>query len=426
VKDDGETPSVSVVVLTYEPEPDHLASCLDSVLSSDYPRIELLVVDNGSAGRVAEQLASQRSRTRFVQIGRNSGFSAGINRGVREASGGLILLLNPDAEVEHGAITALVEASGRRPDALGFAPKMVFRHDPDLIDAIGIGIDTGGAAFNRGIGQVDIGQYDIEEPVMGCCFGAALLRREAFEERRVGPLDERYFLFYEDVDWCLRATLRGEDFWTVPAARVRHIHSATTRSRRYGFKYRLVQRNLLYTAFKNFEKRRALKVLVRRSMVHARNVLRGRFPRESLQVLVEGWLGVLRYREARKLQRKRRIRSDLYAVRLTFGELPYFDPVGYAPVYQLDTVNAMLTRLYAVSGEERWGRSAAYLSVAMHTPLKFRPMEVQRRLTAIAGPLPEPLLRFFERLAEKSATARPGQAAAASGGAKREEKVGSA
>src|SRR5579884_1384470 len=390
---EGIPPLVSVVVLTYEPEPEHLAACLDSIRSSDYPRVELLVLDNGSSNGVAERLVAERSGIRFIQIGYNSGFSAGINRGVREATGDFVFLLNPDARVEPRTIGLLVDAARRHPTAIGFAPKMVFAHDPELIDAIGTAIDPLGAAFNRGIGQVDVGQYDLEEPVMGCCFGAAFLRREAFDPSRVGPLDEAYFMYYEDVDWCLRATLQGEDFWSVPRARVHHVHSATTRSQAYGFKYRLIQRNLFHTVFKNFEKRRTIKVFALRSRWHLVNVLRGPYRRESLRVLWEGWTGVVRYWGTRTLQQKRRTRADIDAFKLGYGELSFFDPVAYRPTYTWDTLTAMLKRLYAVTGEARWGRAVDYLEVA--------------------GPLPEPLQRFFTMLERQPGMLVPADGAVA-------------
>ncbi len=410
---EGIPPLVSVVVLTYEPEPEHLAACLDSIRSSDYPRVELLVLDNGSSNGVAERLVAERSGIRFIQIGYNSGFSAGINRGVREATGDFVFLLNPDARVEPRTIGLLVDAARRHPTAIGFAPKMVFAHDPELIDAIGTAIDPLGAAFNRGIGQVDVGQYDLEEPVMGCCFGAAFLRREAFDPSRVGPLDEAYFMYYEDVDWCLRATLQGEDFWSVPRARVHHVHSATTRSQAYGFKYRLIQRNLFHTVFKNFEKRRTIKVFALRSRWHLVNVLRGPYRRESLRVLWEGWTGVVRYWGTRTLQQKRRTRADIDAFKLGYGELSFFDPVAYRPTYTWDTLTAMLKRLYAVTGEARWGRAVDYLDVALGTPLRFRPREVRQRLVEIAGPLPEPLQRFFTMLERQPGMLVPADGAVA-------------
>lgn len=400
--DDSAEPLVSAVVLTYEPEQAHLQACLHSLLASTYPRLEVVVVDNGSRNGVADAMAAEQPRVTFVPMGHNAGFSAGINRGIAESSGSLVFLLNPDAHVEPDTIALLVDAACRRSRAVGFAPKMVFAHDPDLIDAVGTGIDSSGAAFNRGIGQLDIGQYDIEEPVMGCCFGAALLRREAFNDRRVGPLDEVYFLYYEDVDWCLRATQLGEDFWTVPSARVHHVHSASSRDHAYAFKYRLIQRNLYYTVFKNFEKRRMAKIFLTRTKSHVRNAVFGpRFRKASVQVMWEAWTGALRYRRTRSVQQKRRVRCDLDAIKLSDGEVPFFDPVEYAPEYKWETLIAMLRRRYVITGEEHLERAIAYLDAVTRTSVRFRPREVERRLADIAGPLPGPVLRFLNAMGQQ-------------------------
>jgi len=276
---------------------------------------------------------------------------------------------------------------------------MLFLHDRVLIDSVGTAIDPEGAAFNRGIGQLDIGQFDVEELVMGACFGATLIRREAFLPQRVGPLDENFFLYYEDVDWSVRATLLGEEFWSAPAARVYHVHSATTREQAYAFKYRLIERNLMFTVFKNFELRRAVKIHVKRSRSHARNVLRRRFPIASLRVLAGTVTGPARYWEFRKRMQRRRVRSDIDLFKLTFGEQPHFDPVHYAPTYGWATLDAMLKRLWLVTGEERWERAYRYLQAVATSPLRFRPLDVLDHTAEIAGPLPAPLVRFFEQMA---------------------------
>jgi GT2 family glycosyltransferase/glycosyltransferase involved in cell wall biosynthesis len=394
----GRDPMVSVIVLAYEPEARHLAACLDSVRASDYPNIELLLLDNGSTNGVAAQLANDRPEIRFEAVGENTGFSGGINRGIKASSGELVMVLNPDTEIEATAISLLVDAARRRPGAVGFAPKMLFAHDHDLIDSVGIAINEAGAAFNRGIGQLDIGQYDIEEPVLGACFGAAMIRRNAFDPRRVGPMDEAFFLYYEDVDWCLRATIFGEQFWTIPTARIYHIHSATTKTQAYAFKYRLIERNLFYTVFKNFEKRRMLRIYRNRSRSHIRNILRRQFPKASLTALLEGWTGARRYWESRTVIQRRRVLSDSDVFKLSDGELPYFDPTRYAPVYSWNTLAAMLRRLWVVTGDERWGRAYAYVDAAGHTSLRSRPREALNRLVEIAGPMPRALERFFDAL----------------------------
>jgi hypothetical protein len=211
-------------------------------------------------------------------------------------------------------------------------------------------------------------------------------------------MDEAFFLYYEDVDWCLRATIFGEQFWTIPTARIYHIHSATTKTQAYAFKYRLIERNLFYTVFKNFEKRRMLRIYRNRSRSHIRNILRRQFPKASLTALLEGWTGARRYWESRTVIQRRRVLSDSDVFKLSDGELPYFDPTRYAPVYSWNTLAAMLRRLWVVTGDERWGRAYAYVDAAGHTSLRSRPREALSRLVEIAGPMPRALERFFDAL----------------------------
>jgi GT2 family glycosyltransferase len=386
------------VVLSYEPEAKHLTRCVASLRASTYRHIEVVLVDNGSRNGVCAQVAAQHPEVKFVPLPRNTGFSGGINRGVEGASGSLVFLVNPDAEVEPDTITTLVDAARRRPDAVGFAPKMLFSHDHDLIDSVGTAIDDMGAAFNRGIGQFDIGQYDWEEPVMGACFGAAMIRREAFLPHRVGMLDERFFLYYEDVDWCLRATLLGEHFWSVPAARVYHVHSATTRLQAYAFKYRLIERNLLRTVFRNFEKKRAVKVFVIRSLAHLRNIAFGRFKVASARALLEGWWSIALYWGDRTTQQRRRVASDGDAFKLNHGEFAFFDPVRYTPAYKWETLAVMLRRMWVMTADNRWQQATAYVESVSVSPLKFRPRIALERLESLAGPLPPQVLRFVEAL----------------------------
>ncbi len=407
-------PRVSAVVLTYEPEAPVLARCLEGLAASTHRPLEVVLIDNGSRQRVAEAQARAWADgaegpgvepgtrggipLRFVPLPTNCGFAEGINRGVEAATGELCLVLNPDTAIEPDAIGQLVDAARRHPEAIGFAPKIVFMHDPQLIDSVGLVFHDNGGAAQRGLGLYDIGQYDREEPVSGVCFAAALIRREAFTGDRVGWLDPRYFMFYEDVDWSLRAFQRGESFWTVPAARVYHVHSATTRHRPDAFKYRLIQRNLLLTVFKNYERQRVRPVLAQRAAYLLRNALQGRNRTASLQVLLEAGPGFVREWGARREQQRRRRRSDGEVFSYNLGERTHFDASIYAPVHTWETLRDMVRRLYVVSSEPRWERAHTYVEVAGATAARHDPQLLRTRLDAIAGPLPPALLRFFDEM----------------------------
>ena len=363
---------VSVLVVTYEPDPELLRDCVQSVVASDYRPLELVVVDNGSrrAG-VREQVegllgANQEVSLVFSAQAANLGYAAATNVGVGLGRGELVLLLNPDARLDPDAVRLLVEAAETRPDAAGFAPKILLANPGLVIDSVGMAIHPGGEGSQRGLGQADAGQYDLQEEVAGLCFAAALVRRQAWA--RVGPLDIRYFMFYEDVDWSLRAQVLGETFWTVPGARVHHFHSASTRHLGGGFKARLIQRNLIWTAVKNLETRAATRVLLRRTAANLRRILRLRHAAASSRALVEAWVGLPGMLTSRRQLQSRRRRRDGEFLGGR-GEATFFDAERYLPETSVAALVAVLSRLYAVAPEPALERTLLRISSAEATGL---------------------------------------------------------
>lgn len=355
-------------MVTYLPAPDLLMKCVASVAESTYRPIELVVVDNssndseGSAAlhSVLQTALAGRVPVRVDETSSNLGYAVATNRGVALSEGDLILLLNPDAHLDQLAISALVGAANRRPEALGFAPKILLTDPEVALDSVGMALLPSCIGVQRGLGQADIGQYDLEEQVSGLCFATALIRREAWAPERVGPLSERFFMFYEDVDWSLRAQVYGEEFWSVPASKVWHFHSATTRHLGGAFKTRLIQRNLIWTAVHNLELKAAGRVLLRRSAANLRNALRLRHPMASLQAVVEAWAGLPAAFGTRSNVQARRRRSDA-AILGHVGELTFFDADNYAPETSVAALIAVLERLYAVAPEPNV--QSAYLRV---------------------------------------------------------------
>lgn len=367
------------MVITYEPDPELLRDCVQSVTQSDYRPLQLVVVDNGSrrAG-VRDQVEGllqghpEVSLVFSAQLD-NLGYAAATNLGVELTGGELVLLLNPDARLDPDAIGLLVAAAQARPAAGGFAPKVMLANPGVAIDSVGMAIHPGAEGSQRGLGQADLGQYDLQEEVAGLSFAAALIPRATWA--RVGPLDRRYFMFYEDVDWSLRAQVLGETFWTVPGARVTHFHSASTRHLGGGFKTRLIQRNLIWTAVKNLETKAAFRVLVRRSAANLRRIARLRHARASAQALVEAWLGLPgMLKSRREIQRRRRRRDGEFLGGK--GETTFFDADRYLPETSVAALVAVLSRLYAVAPEPALERTLLRISSAEATGLGRDPARI--------------------------------------------------
>jgi GT2 family glycosyltransferase len=297
-----------------------------------------------------------------VLLGGNWGFAYAVNRGVEQAGGKYILISNFDVEYAPRAVEEMVRVLEENPSLAGVAPKTLLMGQAlNYIDNVGSLINPDFLAFNMGIGQLDLGQYDHSEAVFGLCFAAALVRRHAFSV--VGPLDEDYFMYYEDVDWCYRANLLGLGFRTAPKAIVYHHHSAATRRLPYSFKYELIQLNLLRTLIKSIASRKLLiRMILRVVLSHLEMmIVRRIWIRATLRILgklLVSLPGTIRKR--REIQ-KYRVVSDQAIWRLSIGEQPFFDPVSYTPIISPDALLVMFKRRYLVSGQKRDLRFAANL-----------------------------------------------------------------
>ena len=203
---------VACVVVTYDALP-WIERCLASVAGS-----QTIVVDNGSSDGTPDVVRERFPRVRVVEE-RNRGLAAGWNRGIAEADAEHVLVLNADAWLVDDALARLVDAADRHPRAAAVGPRLL-NPDGSLQRSVR-GFPTtwrlateylylrklapGSRALNAFYGAgFDHESERAVDWVMGACF---LLRRSAYDE--VGPFDERYFLFSEEVDWMRRATDAG-------------------------------------------------------------------------------------------------------------------------------------------------------------------------------------------------------------------------
>ncbi len=394
---------ISVLILNYNSSLEELKTCVASVDASDSPDLaEIVIADNGSTEHpgACDEVATAFPRARVVELGHNWGFSGGINRGLAACASPRVFILNNDTEMDPHCLSACADAlDAQPPECIGTVPKLLFFDNHTLIDAVGNGIDAVGSAFNIGIGQLDIGQYDRVERCFGPCFAAGLFRREAFDDDHVGPLDESYFMYYEDVDWNWRANLFGYKFVTAPEGRVYHVHSGATRRLEYPFKYRLIERNLLTTVLKDAEGGRAVRIWARRMISHALNLLKGRFPVATLRAVGEAFLRLPDTLEKRRQVAARRVLSDAEIFRLAHGERPFFNPTAYEPQYSFANLAFMYQRKAVATGEERWLKVADVARALDGSRLRFEPGIVESRLLPLLADEPPYIHEFVRRIA---------------------------
>jgi len=351
-------PSISVLVLNYGADEETLESCVASVEASDCDQLlEVVIADNGSVenGGAADAVAARHPRTRVEKLGQNWGFASGINRGLARCRGEWVFLLNNDASLAPGALRRCAEALEAAPaECVATVPKILLRHRPEVIDAVGNAVNSGGEAFNVGIGQLDVGQYDVVERSFGPCFAAGLFRADAFAVDRIGPLDESFFMYYEDVDWNWRANLFGAIFLTVPDAVVLHDHSGTAGKLPYDFKYLHIERNLLATVMKNMSTRHAIVVWRARLKNHLRHAVRSDHRWVSAQIVAQSLLRLPDTWLKHRWVRRRRVQPDGEVFGLGRGEQPFFDAPTRSPALVLANLSVTYRRKGLVSGERRW------------------------------------------------------------------------
>jgi GT2 family glycosyltransferase len=300
-------PSVSTLVLNYDGR-SLLDTALPSLLAQSYPNFTVTVIDNGSSDGSADYVRERWPSVDVLELPVNVGVAAALNRGVEVAGGDLVALLNNDIELEPDWLERLVAALGEHPGAASASGKLMRFYDRTVIDAAGDGLRWSGAAFNRGGGEPDTGQYDVADEVLTACAGAALYRREALAD--VGPFDEDFYAYLEDVDWGLRAQLLGYSSRYVPAAVGYHMRGATTGKQKP--RYRLPQRrNQLWLLVKNYPARALLvhapEILVLNAGVFIQDLLDG-----VISATLRGWLDAVRglpriLRKRRAIQGSRKV-----------------------------------------------------------------------------------------------------------------------
>jgi len=224
-------PTLSIVIVNYNARA-HLENCLESLAAAP-PAIphEIVVVDNASSDGSAAAVRARWPGVTIVEEPTNRGFAAGNNAGIRAGTGTLVLLLNNDTLVPAGAIDRLVGRLAEHPEAAVAGPRLV---DADGIVELTFGPMMSPFAELRqkivmalhGLRIAPVSAWveraTRRERVVDWVSGACLLVRRAAAEQ-AGLLDERFFLYTEDVDFCAAIRRQGHRVLFTPAAEIVHL-----------------------------------------------------------------------------------------------------------------------------------------------------------------------------------------------------------
>ena len=222
-------PKIIVILLNWNGKKDTI-ECLGSLQKATYPHFTPIVIDNGSSDDSVAAIRAQFPQVPIFETKANLGFAGGNNVGIEWAlrkRAEWILLLNNDTTVAPDFLERFMEAASEKPQAKILGAKIYRYHDPFRIDHLGGFWNPNTIVFDiPANGLVDDGaSFEQMERADYVC-GAALLMHRSVPEA-IGLLEPKFFLFWEESDFCFRAIRSGFEVWTAPQAKIWHKVSSS-------------------------------------------------------------------------------------------------------------------------------------------------------------------------------------------------------
>lgn len=247
---------ISVIIVSWNAR-RHLENCLNSLREHGGPLLrEVIVVDNASTDGSAEMVERFFPEVRLIRAGENLGFARANNLGMRQASGSLLALINSDVVVHPHCFERLAQVMETRPEVAMVGPKVLGADGKIQFTCAVVptywNLFCRAFALDRLLGRwgafsgLEMRHWDYERGgevgVLSGCFW--LLRRAAVEQ--VGGLDERFFFYAEDVDWCKRFRDAGWKVVYCPVASVTHFGGASSANAPLCYSIEMLRANLHY------------------------------------------------------------------------------------------------------------------------------------------------------------------------------------
>ncbi|HEX9504709.1 MAG TPA: glycosyltransferase family 2 protein, partial [Acidimicrobiia bacterium] len=242
---------MSIVIVNFRRPADTIA-CLESLRVLAWPseKLEIVVVDNASGDGSAARIRAEAPEAVVIEAKENLGFAGGCNRGASVASGAYLAFINNDARADANWLSAAVPVLDRNPSVACVASK-VLDWDGTRVDFVDAALSFYGHGFKLHAEEPDAGGFDDDADVLFASGAGMVIDAAVFDA--VGGFDERYFMFFEDVDLGWRLWLLGYEVRYVAASVVyHHYHASMTEVGSWREEY-LLERNALYTIFKNYD-----------------------------------------------------------------------------------------------------------------------------------------------------------------------------
>jgi len=189
-------------------------------------QVEVILVDNGAEQNMEKIFQPYFGNITYIQSAENLGFAGGNNLGLRQAKGEYFFLLNNDTEIPEGCIEAMIAEMENNEDIGLLSPLLLYFDQKDLIQFAGFTAINYLTGRNGNLGRLEknVGQYTNQSYQIGFCHGAAMMCRKK-DLQLAGVMDESYFLYYEELDWCEKFKRIGKKIWFTGRTFVYHKES---------------------------------------------------------------------------------------------------------------------------------------------------------------------------------------------------------
>jgi len=250
----------SIIIIPTFNEWAVLKFCLKSLKNQTYQNFKILVVDDGSTDNIFKKTKEEFPHVEVLTLNKNIGFAKAINKGIKytlkKYKPKYIALLNNDTEADKNWLKSLVNCLQKDKQIATVTSNMFFAKKPEIINSQGGTIDWNGDGCDINIFKPKSEVEIKSQPVLGACFGGTLLKAESLE--KIGLVDERYYAYYEDLDWSWRANILGYKIFFEKQAILYHQHSASWQ-KGLEKKVYLGKKNALTSAIKNYESKNLFK-----------------------------------------------------------------------------------------------------------------------------------------------------------------------
>ena len=250
---------IYIITINYK-NPQDTIECLESLKQLDYENFEIVLIEvcnlNNSVYKLKEFLNSYLQKVKFIELHKNNGFSYANNQGIKyiktQKDAQYIWLLNNDTVAEKDSLKSLLKyhIEKSKTKKVGFVGSKILEYSDNKI------IQTVGGTFNSktgysvltGKGEQDNGQYDKSELRPDYLIGASMFFHISLLND-IGLMPEEYFLYYEDIDWCLTAKLKGFVNYTCTESKIYHKQGGSTDNKYGKKKSNLVTRKYMYSSY---------------------------------------------------------------------------------------------------------------------------------------------------------------------------------